>query len=216
LRIAIRLQYVPPADAAVAERAVLTNLPRFFMHKFSPDRAEKLEQTDRYTVLPPEQVLSKLGLRRNMSFADIGAGTGFFARAASEIVGEGGRVYAVDMSAEMLSHLKERGEPANMTTVESKEYTIPLESDVVDFSLMAFVVHETEDTPRFLAEVQRITRTGGRIAIVEWEKQQEEHGPPMEERMSREEVIGRLVGFAVVASGILTASHYFILIEVNK
>lgn len=186
------------------------------MHKFSPDRAEKLEREDRYTVLPPEQVLSKLGLKRNMAMADIGAGTGFFSRAAAEIVGESGRVYAVDMSAEMLSRLKRRGVPANMTTVESQEYTIPLESDVVDFSLMAFVVHETEDTPRFLAEVQRITMTGGRIAIVEWEKQEEEHGPPMDERMSREEIIGRLAGFSVVASGVLNPSHYFVLIEVNK
>ncbi|MBI2618945.1 MAG: methyltransferase domain-containing protein [Ignavibacteriales bacterium] len=184
------------------------------MHKFSPGRSEKLENPDRYQFLPPAKTLVTLGLKRGMTMADIGAGTGFFARAASEIVGSQGRVYAVDMSAEMLDQLKQRGLPPNVTPVLSKEYTIPLEDHSVDFSFLAFVVHETERTSHFLEEVKRITRKGGRVAIVEWKKQVEEHGPPEEERIGREELIERLSDFPIAASGNLNSSHYFVLLQI--
>jgi ubiquinone/menaquinone biosynthesis C-methylase UbiE len=181
------------------------------MHKFSPERAEKLERPDRYEQLQPEETLRRFGLRRGVTVADIGAGTGFFSRAAASIVGTSGRVLAVDMSAEMLASLRAQGIPPNMLPVLSAEYRIPLADHTADFVLLAFVMHENEDPLRFLREVGRIARPNATLLVIDWKKQQEEHGPAMDERMGQEEVVSLLKDFVILEQGSLNASHFFVV-----
>ena len=45
-----------------------------------------------------------LKLRHGMKVADLGAGTGHYARAAAAIVGREGKVYAVDVQEDVLKH----------------------------------------------------------------------------------------------------------------
>jgi len=55
----------------------------------------------------PDAILSEIGLEPGMIFTDLGCGEGFFALPAARIVGEAGRVYALDINAEAIEHLKE-------------------------------------------------------------------------------------------------------------
>lgn len=184
------------------------------MHKFSPDDALRLERPERYKLIPPHQTLRSLGLAEGMVFADIGTGTGFFARAASDIVGQHGTVYAIDMSDQMLAHLRNGGLPANIVPIHSGEYDIPLPDGTADFAFLAFVAHETPDLERFLTEISRIGKPGIPIAFVEWKKQAEENGPPMEERLDQRDLeayVRRL--FRTTRSGELNASHYFVIAQ---
>ena len=54
----------------------------------------------------PNANVLQLGLREGMKVADLGAGVGHHAIAAAHIVGETGRVYAVDVQEELLRHLE--------------------------------------------------------------------------------------------------------------
>jgi ubiquinone/menaquinone biosynthesis C-methylase UbiE len=149
-----------------------------------------------------------------MVFVDVGSGTGFFTRAAAEIVGRSGHVYAVDMSAEMLAFMHAHGIPLNVAPTHSAEYAIPLDDAVADMAFLAFVAHETPDLERFLREVRRIVKPGGRIAIVDWKKQQEEQGPAMEERLDRPDLEAAATRvFRTVFSGELNDSHYYVIGE---
>ncbi len=185
------------------------------MHKFSPAKAANLELANRYDLLQPEQTLGGFGLKEGMSVLDVGAGTGFFARAAANIVGKNGTVYACDISSEMLASFRRFGIPENVHLFKSGELSIPLAPKLVDFTLFAFVLHESTDITRFLAEAARITKPGGRIAVIEWKKQAEENGPPEQERLSRDELQSRIDGFEVIASGELNPSHYFCILRVK-
>lgn len=183
------------------------------MHKFSPENAGKLERSDRYELLKPGETLKRFGLAAGMKFLDVGAGTGFFSRVASEIVGPKGRVYAADMSREMLAFMKSRRVPKNMLPLLSEEYHVPLEDGSVDFTLASSVMHENAEPRKLLAELRRLTRSGGRILIVDWKKQDEEHGPPKEERLDIRDLEAMLGDFRVLESGELNASYYFILLS---
>jgi ubiquinone/menaquinone biosynthesis C-methylase UbiE len=182
------------------------------LHKFSPDNALRLERPERYELIPPEPTLQFLGLKQGMVMIDVGAGTGFFTRAASTIVGPAGKVYAADMSLEMLTHLRQAGVPTNIEVIHSGEYSIPLPDATADLSFVAFVSHETPDLPRFLAEIERVTKPSGAVAIVEWERQHEEHGPPADERLDRQTLLDLLNARSFAChAGDLNASHYYVI-----
>lgn len=184
------------------------------MHKFSPDNALRLERPERYALIPPDATLKQLGLGPGMTMIDIGAGTGYFTRAASAIVGPAGKVYAADMSSDMLAHLHQGGLPGNVETIHSEEYIIPLPDATADLSLLAFVVHETPDIMRFVREATRITKPSGVVAIIEWKKQTEELGPPQEERLDQQDLLTLLADQpGPVHTGDLNTSHYFVLIR---
>ena len=56
----------------------------------------------------PEDILSEIGLRHGMTFADIGCGQGFFTVPAAKIVGDSGKVYASDISETNIQKLREK------------------------------------------------------------------------------------------------------------
>jgi ubiquinone/menaquinone biosynthesis C-methylase UbiE len=185
------------------------------MHKFSPDKASILEDDERYTLLQPEMTLRQFGLQEGMTFVDIGAGTGFFSRAASKIVGDEGVVYATDISTRMLDEFRRVGAPNNVRLLQSDEYEVPVPSGQADLVLFAFVLHESVDIPRFLKEAVRLLKPDGRIVIIEWKKQEEEHGPSIEERLSKNELIAQCKGFTLLSSTNLNPSHYSCILQIE-
>lgn len=181
------------------------------MHKFPPEHIARLENEARYKLLQPDALLKRFGVVPGMVVADIGAGSGFFSRAASRLVGTSGHVYAVDTSEEMLEHLKRKGTSPNTTVLKSEESRIPLDDAVADVVLLAFVLHEATHPHLFLEEVARIMKRTGTLLVVEWTKQVEEHGPPMEERLGISEAMKLLTGFRLTEFNSLNLSHYFVL-----
>jgi ubiquinone/menaquinone biosynthesis C-methylase UbiE len=180
------------------------------MHKFNPEHIEKLIGEQRRRDFPPEEFLRAEGLKEGERLADVGCGPGFLTLAASKIVGPAGRVYAIDTQAEMLEELKKGIFSDNVIPVLSEESEVPLDDSTVDMVLVVHVIHEAEDRGKFLAEVKRLLVPGGRLVIVDWKKQAEEKGPPVEERVPEEEA-ARLVeeaGFGGVIASSISESHY--------
>ncbi len=185
------------------------------MHKFDPENAARLERRERYTLLPPHDTLRRFDVGKDMVIADIGAGTGYFARAAAELVGPAGHVYAVDIAQAMLDFMRSNGIPDNVDPVLAGEYAIPLPAHCADLTLLAFVVHETPDVLRLLTEAARITRPDGRILVIEWKRQVEETGPDAEERLDQTDLHKQIAGhFVVLEQGYLNSSHYYSVLTV--
>lgn len=180
------------------------------MHKFNPAHIEKLLRQDRLGAIAPEGLLRSLGLKEGDALADVGCGPGFFTMPGATIVGPGGVVYAIDTQQEMLNALRERGPAANIAPVMSTEHSIPLEGGSADMALVAFVLHEATDKALFIGEIKRIVRRGGIVAVLDWKKQEEEHGPPAEDRLTEAEVeaLFREAGFSGVRTASLNQSHY--------
>jgi len=84
---------------------------------------------------------------------DIGCGPGFFTRAMARMVGENGRVIAVDLQEEMLEKLRARAEKEGLlrrirTVKASKESLNLAGQDPAVFALAFYVVHEVPDKAR--------------------------------------------------------------------
>src|SRR5216684_286013 len=88
------------------------------------DRIASMERAERDEWQKPDEVVKALALKNGEVVADIGAGTGYFARRLAKAVAPDGKVYAVDIAADVLGYLKERAEKENLhniVTIVSKE-----------------------------------------------------------------------------------------------
>lgn len=182
------------------------------MHKYDAGHVDKLLRQERIDSIEPERVLRDASLCDGAVFADIGCGPGFFTIPAAKIVGLRGRVYAIDTQVEMLDALTKRGLPANVTPIKSDEDEIPLDDETAGLALAAYVLHEAANTAGFLKEIFRILKSGGRLVVIDWKKLQEEHGPPMTERITEAEaaMLIKAAGFINITASSMNASHYMI------
>lgn len=158
-------------------------------HKFDVANVEILESPERLQFLNPDVILDKVGLGKEMVLADLGCGTGYFTIPASRRVK---KVYALDVQQGMLDILREniqKQKIGNMEAILSEEAHIPLPDSSVDVLLMGNVFHELEDRNSILKEVKRILSGEGKLVIVDWKKVEMDFGPPIEERLTAEEVI---------------------------
>ncbi len=158
-------------------------------HKFDPEHLERLTDPERVEWQDPFAILQTFGLQSGMSMADVACGPGFFSVPAAQLVGEGGRVYAIDVQEPMLWALQDRlleKRVARVLPVLSREDLIPLASDSVDFALLVNALHELDGNAT-IREVRRLLRGNGRFGVVDWKKKPMERGPPVEHRVSEEE-----------------------------
>jgi ubiquinone/menaquinone biosynthesis C-methylase UbiE len=159
--------------------------------KFDIRQRQELLSEQREATLHPEEMLRRLGLSRGDTIADIGCGPGFFTLPAAEIVGEGGVVLAADIQGEMLSAIRSRAAEHGLTNVhvvKTSDKEIPIPDASCDFVLLAFVLDEVEQRASFLHRAARLLKPGGRLAVLEWEKEQQTVGPPIADRISPEEL----------------------------
>ena len=189
-------------------------------HKFDPNKSHKLDSEERRKILPPEKTLKKCGLKPGDVAADIGCGTGYFTLPAARIVGEGGRVFAVDTSLRMLDELSrkmEGEELPNVEVVHSEEYRIPLEKGSCTFVLLSAVLHEVVNKRKFLCEVKELLRPEGTLAVLEWNTLKPEEGPPLKERIAVAELSQVLMdmGFSITGRRMLTSPVYSVSARIN-
>lgn len=174
-------------------------------HKFDPKNKSKLDSEWRRSNLPPLPVLEKMGLCSDDILADIGCGIGYFTVPAAQIVNPEHSIYALDKLEEMLAETQERASAANaanIITVHTDDYDLKLPDESVTFALLVNVFHEIDNKERFLSEIRRILSKGGRIAVIDWEKEITEKGPPVEDRVAKEETASllNLSGFPVTGT----------------
>jgi ubiquinone/menaquinone biosynthesis C-methylase UbiE len=142
-------------------------------------------------------VFRALGLGEGSRFLDIACGRGIYTLAAADVVGEAGRLYAVDLWEEGIASLKARAAAEGIRNIEARVadvgVRIPLDDGSVDAALMATVLHDLVQDAKgeaALREAARVLRPGGRFAVVEFKKKEDGHGPPAAVRLTPAEVEG--------------------------
>jgi ubiquinone/menaquinone biosynthesis C-methylase UbiE len=163
-------------------------------HHFNVEHLAMLMSAERVEWGRPAELLAAIAVGPGMRVADVGCGPGFFALPLAEIVGETGRVYAIDDSPKMLRALAEgaagRGFDDRAELREADAAATGLPVAAVDVTLCAFVYHEVADRAALLVELARITRPGGRVVMLDWRKGvATEHGPGDHVRLTRAEMV---------------------------
>jgi len=135
----------------------------------------------------PDGILAEIGLRKNMTFVDIGCGGGFFAIPAAQLVGKRGKVLAVDIDAQAIEELKaeadEKGLTNVVTRVGSAEQTVFCES-CADIAFFGIVLHDFQDASKVLRNAKTMLKPNGVLVDLDWKKTAMQFGPPLSIRFS--------------------------------
>lgn len=166
------------------------------LHTFPVDRADALEEPERYRYCSAEELVSALRVGPDGRVADLGSGTGFYTDDVAPFVDT---VYAVDVQPAMHDRYREKGIPDNVVTVAAAVASLPFATDALDGAFSVATHHEYAE-PAAVAELARVIRPGGLLVTVDWSADgRGEDGPPLEERFGLGESIARMeeAGFAV-------------------
>jgi ubiquinone/menaquinone biosynthesis C-methylase UbiE len=135
------------------------------------------------SFLNPMKALRAAKLRDGDKVADLGAGSGFFAKAAARLVGGKGVVWAVDAHQDMLPRLRNHAVEEGLVNVEvvhgniEQEKGSHLPADNFDFVIMTNVLFGAERKEAVVKEAKRILKTGGRALIIDWKDSFDGMGP---------------------------------------
>ena len=147
------------------------------------------------TYLDPVFLLEKLGVLSGMKVADFGCGAGYFTLQAAEMVGNAGRVYALDIFKPNLSavwsKVKTRGYDNVVrcvwTDLEIYGGARKIKDGSVDRGILTNVLHQSKKQKDILRECARLLKDEGKLLVVDWSKTAA-FGPKENQLVSQERV----------------------------
>lgn len=150
---------------------------------FYIDHMERDERTSRMNI---EKIIEKLNIKSGSYIADVGAGSGLFARKFSPLVGSQGKIFAVDINSELLKHIdlvNKENNIQNIITIQASENN-PNLPEAVDLLFICDTLHYINNQEQYVKTLAHDVKPGGRIAVVSFLKR----WPPMSNKFGIEEL----------------------------
>ena len=142
-------------------------------------------------LLNEKIILANLEVCAGQTILDAGCGNGYMAKIFSELVGNTGKIYALDPDNQSIANLKKEVEKTNIEAFVG-DITKPtrLKAASIDLAYLSTVFHIFSEYQigGFVTEIKRILKPNARLAIVNIKKVDTAFGPPVEMRSSPEEL----------------------------
>lgn len=136
-----------------------------------------------FSVAPGEVVL------------DLGCGPGDYAMRLSPVVGERGKIIAIDRNQEVTDYLEQRVANSGITNIETIVANIkqglPLKSGSVDLCLVVTVLHTVNIMSygeQIFREIKRVLKPNGRLITIDVKKEEFDFGPPLHMKIAPDEL----------------------------
>jgi len=133
---------------------------------------------------------------------DLGCGPGHYSIALAEALGSEATIHALDLWDEGIALLRQAAASRSLGNIHARVADLAQPLDLADGSidacLMATVLHELikEDRHGFvLAQVRRVLKPGGTLAVIEFEKTAALPGPPPAVRIAFDELTALLARY---------------------
>ncbi|MDD5397254.1 MAG: class I SAM-dependent methyltransferase [Candidatus Moranbacteria bacterium] len=141
--------------------------------------------------LDPKEIISQLDLQPASVVADFGCGPGYFSIPFAKAVGEFGKVHSLDILPQALETVLGKAKNAGLVNVVATRANLEknggskLEAGSVDWVVMKDILFQNQKKDVIIAEAYRILKSGGKVIVIEWDKQESAVGPAQELRISQ-------------------------------
>jgi len=121
----------------------------------------------RDAVNPPEEFLKETGMKEGDNILDYGCGPGSFVIPAAKIVGEKGKVYAVDIHPRAVKVVAKKAEKKGLGNIETIKTCCEtgLKKNSIDIVIMYDVIHMLKEPENILTEMQRVLKKEGILSV---------------------------------------------------
>jgi len=169
--------------------------------------------------LDPAKIISQLDLTSGQIVADFGVGSGHYALAAAQIVGNQGTVYAFDIQTELLTRVSKLAAEKNIYNIKVMvadfEFTnsTKLKDETVDYVIISNIIFQLGNKENILREAFRITKKTGRLLIVDWSESFGGMGPQNKDIVTKDSAQKLVIdaGFSLVKT-IEAGDHHYGLV----
>jgi ubiquinone/menaquinone biosynthesis C-methylase UbiE len=189
------------------------------MHRLHTDPKAYIGMLDdpkRDAYQKPHEVLAALNLKPGEVIADIGAGSGYFSFRLGHHVGAKGKVYAVDVSPDMIRHINRRIRELKANNIvsilaEPNDPLLPEQS--VNRFFICDVWHHVDGQAKYLSLMKRMLKPGGEIVMIDFHKKDLPVGPPLQLKIAREDLIKQMEsnGFRLTKEHTFLPYQYFLV-----
>ncbi len=186
----------------------LHNDPKAYMKALDDPKRDEYQK--------PHEVLTALNIKPGEVIADIGSGTGYFTFRLAHHVGDKGKVYAVDVSPDMIRHINRRSRDTKSTNIvtilaDNDDPLLPEQS--VNRIFICDVWHHVENQTKYLAAMKKMLKPGGEIVMIDFHKKELPFGPPLQMKIAREDLIKQLEanGFRMAKEHSFLPHQYFLV-----
>jgi ubiquinone/menaquinone biosynthesis C-methylase UbiE len=160
-----------------------------------------LDRSEREKEEEPAKLVEALAVKEGMTVADVGAGSGYHAFRLAPLVGDKGKVLAVDIQKEMLEVIEARAKMEKVTNVETvlgtdKDPKLP--EGKVDLIYLVDVYHEFEHPYEMTEKLVAALKPGGRMVFVEFREEDPKVPIKPVHKMSERQVIKEMAEFPVL------------------
>jgi arsenite methyltransferase len=209
-----------PATISAQDRVQRDQHQMHRLHHDPKSYIGALEDPKRDLYQKPQEVIMALGLKPGEVIADIGAGSGYFTFRLAHHVEDTGKVYAVDVSADMIRHINRRIRELKVTNVVSI-LADPDDPLLPEGSVNRFFFsdswHHIDNQTKYLSLMKQMLKSGGEIIMIDFHKKELPVGPPMQMKIAREDLIKQMEsnGFRLTKEHTFLPYQYF-LVFVSK
>ncbi|MFA6552901.1 MAG: methyltransferase domain-containing protein [Patescibacteria group bacterium] len=145
--------------------------------------------------LNAKEILKTLGVSHGQVVMDLGCGSGYFVIEASRLVGDSGKVYAVDVQKPALSTVASKAATYGLTNIktvwsDAEVYGAArkIKNASIDVMLLIQLFSQTHKHQEVFREAVRMTKPEGQIVVVDWRPDRLTYGPPKSKRLSIEQI----------------------------
>ena len=163
------------SDPSEVEQSVKPGINEKFLDPelMVDDWLKRFEVESRETFHERHKVVEACGVKKGMTIADIGAGTGLYTRLFSKETGPEGWVYAVDISGPFLKHIVARAQQEgqqNISAILSPENSTPLPPNSLDLAFICDTYHHFEYPKGTMGSLVKALKKGGTLVVIDFER----------------------------------------------
>lgn len=172
--------------------------------------------------ISPTQIVESLELKKGDTVADFGCGSGAYVFAVSKIVGDRGKVYAIDIHREILEKINREADKINITNIDTIltdiEEKVQIDNFSCDVTILSNVLGEIKNIENILQEVKRILKPKGRLLIADWKDSEHALSSKRENVIAEEKITAILAknNFLIKKHFPAGNFHYAFIAEENK
>ena len=168
------------------------------------------------SLVDKEEVLRALNITEGQTILDAGCGDGYMAKDFAQRVRSTGKVFAMDVDETAIENLKKTAGTKILEPVTGDISTrTALEPSSMDLIYISNVLHGFSESQMagFARETLRLLKPGGILAVLEFKKEETPVGPPINIRLSPEEIEGK---FPLTSRGTINIGDYLYLQLLEK
>lgn len=160
-----------------------------------PNNGHRIQGRSSETFIDAKDLINRLNLNGDEVIMDAGCGDAHLAIDAKEMMNDDAKIYALDVFEPSIEDLNKYIEEKNVDNIipvlSDITEKIAMDDETLDFTILLNVFHgfvARRKVDEAISELKRVSKTGGKIAVMDYKKQEAKYGPPLQVRRSPEEI----------------------------